>query len=120
MLEGSICLRRAGALSHRGGRVLAPGRFLRRKRSKVSGQPFKDGARGSCMLMACGAAACAPGTQLLREKIPRLYTPATGLLPPPQAAARGRSSKTLLLPRHRDPVSSLEPLVKPRSGRQPP
>ena len=103
MLEGSICLRRSGALSHRGGRILAPGRFLRRKRSKVSGQPFKDGARGSCMLMACGAAACAPGTQLLREKIPRLYTPATGLLPPPPGCSPWPVVKDLVVTKTQGP-----------------
>ena len=76
------------ALSHRGGRVLALGRFLRRKRSKVSGQPFKDSARGSCMLMACGAARPLRTPNSCGEKIRRLYTPTTGLLPLPSCSPR--------------------------------
>lgn len=121
MLEGRILLAARRALSHRGGRVLALGRFLWRERSKVSGQPFKDAVRGSCMLMACGAAACAPSTQLLPgENSEALYPgrPQASSLSP--AASRGCSSKTLLSPRHWDLVSSLEPLVNPRSGSQPP
>lgn len=60
ILEGGRKESRGGALSHPRCRVLAlPGRFPPRKPSKVSPAALKDGARGSCMLMACGAA-CPP------------------------------------------------------------
>ena len=106
---------RGGALSHPRGRVLAlPGRYLPRKPSKVSRAALKDGARGSCMLMACGAArppARAPGAPLQQGGDSGAFRPATAL---------GSSSRTLLSPRHWGLVSSLEPLVNLRSGSGPP